>query len=302
MDVCDKVISRIFEAGGRAVEILPEESTYLCVEGERKLLKDPTLIDIASPVVVCGDIHGSLTDLLHVIQLCGTPPETKYLFLGDYVDRGPCSIEVVCLLLSMKIKYPSQVYILRGNHETIDLSDSSPISEELKKRLCPASPTMFRDVFNALPLASVIDHKIFCVHGGLSPDISTISDILQISRPLSIPEKGPIADLLWSDPSSQISEWGPNKRGNTISWGIKAAKSFMTNNGLTTIVRAHQVMYDGYGYPFFPDRSIISLYTASFHSSGHLNSGAYMKVEKDGSLQLNKLSSLGQNSLIRIFT
>jgi len=120
-----------------------------------------------------GDIHGQYYDLLELFQIGGFPPDSNYLFLGDYVDRGKYSIETICLLLAYKIKYPENFFLLRGNHECSTINKLYGFYDECKRRYSVKLWKLFGDVFNTLPVIAIIDDKIICMHGGLSPDLQT---------------------------------------------------------------------------------------------------------------------------------
>ena len=163
-----------------------------------------------------GDIHGQYTDLLRLFEYGGFPPESNYLFLGDYVDRGKQSLETICLLLAYKIKYPENFFLLRGNHECASINRIYGFYDECKRRYNIKLWKTFTDCFNCLPVAAIIDEKIFCCHGGenqwlekqniwilnskclgLSPDLQTMEQIRRIMRPTDVPDRGLLCDLLW---------------------------------------------------------------------------------------------------------
>ncbi len=131
--------------------------------------------------------------------MCGFPPQANYLFLGDYVDRGKQSLETILLLLCYKIKFPENFFLLRGNHECANVTRGKPFPypctdvklkqtvygfyDECKRRTNIKTWKTFIDVFNALPISSIVASKIFCVHGGLSPSLKSMDDIRRIQRP-----------------------------------------------------------------------------------------------------------------------
>ena len=137
-------------------------------------------------VQICGDIHGQYYDLLRLFEYGGFPPEANYLFLGDYVDRGKQSLETICLLLAYKIKYPENFFILRGNHECASINRIYGFYDECKRRYNIKLWKTFTDCFNCLPIAAIIDEKIFTMHGGLSPDLNSMEQIRRVMRPTDV--------------------------------------------------------------------------------------------------------------------
>jgi serine/threonine-protein phosphatase PP1 catalytic subunit len=131
--------------------------------------------------------------------------QANYLFLGDYVDRGKQSIEVVCLLFAYKLKYPENFFILRGNHECAGINRIYGFYDECRRRYSIKVWKQFCNTFNCLPCTAIIDDKIICMHGGLSPQLSSVDQIQNISRPCEVPDTGLLCDLLWSDPDTQQS-------------------------------------------------------------------------------------------------
>ena len=151
-----------------------------------------------------GDVHGQYYDLLRLFEYGGFPPDSNYLFLGDYIDRGKQSLETVCLLLAYKIKYPENFFLLRGNHECASINRISGFYDECKRRHTIKLWKVFTDCFNCLPIAALVDDKILCMHGGLSPELNKIDTIKNIVRPTDVPDTGLLCDLLWSDPDKEI--------------------------------------------------------------------------------------------------
>lgn len=259
---------------------------YICEYVQQLLLQEESLLYLESPIKICGDIHGQLNDLVRVLQTGGFDVNSKYLFLGDYVDRGPNSLEVICLLFALKCRFPSNVFLLRGNHESPEMTESFGFAYEVEEKLKDTDQanyvlSKFYEAFDSLPIAALISNKIFCVHGGLSPELQSVDEILQIERPTSIPEEGILADLLWSDPNIKTEQWGPNDRGATFTWGKKIASEFIENNKLNKIVRGHQMAQNGINFPFYPDRSVITVFTASNYAGQYNNVAAFVEVDKD---------------------
>ena len=180
---------------------LPETKIrQLCQSARELFLKEPMLLEVKAPIHICGDIHGQYVDLLRHFDQAGYPPESRFLFLGDYVDRGKFSLETICLLLAYKVKYPNDFFLLRGNHECASINRIYGFYDECKRRYNIKLWKIFTDCFNCLPIAALVESTIFCLHGGLSPDLDNLEQIKSLERPMDIPDSGLSSDLLWSDP------------------------------------------------------------------------------------------------------
>lgn len=193
---------------------LPEELIIKIVRAAREVfIQQPILLEISAPVNICGDTHGQYADLLRLFEICGFPPDSNYLFLGDYVDRAKQSIEVITLALCYKLKYTDSFFLLRGNHECASLNRIYGFYDECKRRYSVKLWRIFADCFNCMPVAAIVAEKILCMHGGLSPDLEeNLGLIFSIPRPTDVPDEGLLCDLLWSDPDPQVAGWGYNQR------------------------------------------------------------------------------------------
>ncbi|CAL1533615.1 unnamed protein product, partial [Lymnaea stagnalis] len=263
------------------------------------LLGQPMLLELEAPVTICGDIHGQYYDLLHLFDIGGHPPETNYLFLGDYVDRGRNSIEVMCLLFAYKVKYELNFFLLRGNHEAKAVNQFYGFLAECKRRYNIALFKKFNEVFNCLPLAAVVDDKIFCCHGGLSPDLKTLSQIRRITRPTDIPDEGLIADLVWADPHPDPNAKGwhfNDMRCASYMFGTDIVEEFLKTNDLQLICRAHDVKQEG--YEFFGKRQLVTVFSAPDYGSQN-NCGAIMTVSVDLECSFKILKPVSKKSKYR---
>ena len=195
-------------------------------------MKQPAYLELESPITVCGDTHGQYSDLLKLFEVGGFPPEPNYLFLGDYVDRGKQSLETICLLLAFKIKYDENFFLLRGNHECASINRIYGFYDECKRRYNLKIWKVFIDLFNCLPIAANIDDKILLMHGGLSPELTSLDQLKKIIRPTDVPEGGLLCDLLWSDPDSQCHGWGRNERGDSVVFNEKILGKFLNKTGV----------------------------------------------------------------------
>ncbi|CAF0917451.1 unnamed protein product, partial [Didymodactylos carnosus] len=271
---------------------LTEEAALLIIEkGETLLRHENTLIDLEAPITICGDIHGQFYDLMKLIEVGGAPATTRYLFLGDYVDRGYFSIECVLYLWSLKITYPTTFFLLRGNHECRHLTEYFTFKTECKIKYTERVYDACMRAFDALPLAGLIEKQFFCVHGGLSPEILTLDDIRKLDRFKEPPPYGPMCDLLWSDP---IDDYGHEKtvdekflfnatRGCSYFYTFKAVQDFLLRNSLLTVIRAHEAQDVGYrmyrkcsqtGFP-----SLMTIFSAPNYLDVYQNKAAVLKYD-----------------------
>eukprot|EP01125_Pyxidicula_operculata_P005723 TRINITY_DN1_c8_g1_i1.p1 TRINITY_DN1_c8_g1~~TRINITY_DN1_c8_g1_i1.p1 ORF type:complete len:583 (-),score=171.41 TRINITY_DN1_c8_g1_i1:35-1783(-) len=253
--------------------------------------EEDNVLNLDAPITICGDVHGQYYDLLKLFEVGGDPASTTYLFLGDYVDRGNFSVECVILLFSLKLKYPSTFFMLRGNHECRHLTDYFTFKEECEYKYDIDVYETIMDAFDALPLCALVNRQFFCVHGGLSPEIKTISDVMKIDRFCEPPQSGPICDLLWADPMEHFDhdadeEFEHNSvRGCSYNFSYRAACAFLDRNRLLSIIRAHEAQDAGYRMYRKNDRtgfpSVITLFSAPNYVDAYNNKGAVMRYENN---------------------
>jgi serine/threonine-protein phosphatase PP1 catalytic subunit len=261
----DDMIQRLLDAAytgkvTKTVCLKNAEIVAVCTAAREVFLGQPSLLELNAPVKIVGDIHGQYTDLIRMFEMCGFPPNSNYLFLGDYVDRGKQSLETILLLLCYKLKFPENFFLLRGNHECANVTRVYGFYDECKRRCNIKVWKAFIDTFNTLPIAAIVAQKIFCVHGGLSPSLSHMDDIRQIARPTDVPDYGLLNDLLWSDPADMENDWESNERGVSYCFGKKVIMEFLQRHDFDLVCRAHMVVEDG--YEFFNDRILVTVFSA----------------------------------------
>jgi serine/threonine-protein phosphatase PP1 catalytic subunit len=262
---------------GRNIQIPEPQVRAACTKTREVFLSQAPYLELEAPIKICGDVHGQYHDLLRLLEYGGFPPESNYLFLGDFVDRGKQGLECISLLYAYKAKYPENFFLLRGNHECASITRIYGFYDECKRRYNIKLWKAFCDSFNCLPFAACVDEKILCMHAGLSPEINSLSDINRIVRPTDVPDSGVICDLLWSDPDKDITGWAENDRGVSFVFGADVVSSFNRKHDLDLVVRSHQVVEDG--YEFFAKRQLITVFSAPNYCGEFDNAGAMMTID-----------------------
>jgi len=254
------------------------EVQELCVKAREILSRELNVQPVRCPVTVCGDIHGQFHDLMELFRIGGQPPDTNYLFMGDYVDRGYYSVETVSLLVALKVRYPDRITILRGNHESRQITQVYGFYDECLRKYGNANVWKFlTDVFDYLPLTALVERQIFCLHGGLSPAIDSLDDIMEQDRVQEVPHEGPMCDLLWSDPDDREG-WGVSPRGAGFTFGQDVSEQFNHQNSLTLIARAHQLVMEGYNWCH--DKNVATIFSAPNYCYRCGNQAAIMEIDE----------------------
>lgn len=231
-----------------------------------------------APCTIVGDIHAQFFDLIEMFFVGGDVPDVNYVFMGDYVDRGHHGVETFLLLLALKVKYPTRVTLLRGNHESRQITQVYGFYDECLRKY--GSVNVWRyctDVFDFLPLVCVVEEKILCVHAGLSPQISTISQIDAIERRCEVPHEGAMCDLLWSDPE-EVSNWDLSPRGAGYLYGEEIVRSFLDANKLELLCRSHQLVMEGYRVMF--DDLLVTVWSAPNYCYRCMNVASILELDE----------------------
>ncbi|KAG9308175.1 Metallo-dependent phosphatase-like protein [Chiua virens] len=270
-----------------------EQHALWIIEKATDLLRsEPNVLDIDAPVTVCGDIHGQYYDLMKLFEKGGNPKTTRYLFLGDYVDRGYFSIECVLYLWSLKICFPDSLYLLRGNHECRRLTEYFTFKIECQHKYSERLYDACIESFCALPLAAIMNKQFLCIHGGLSPELQTMQDLQTLDRFREPPTHGLMCDILWSDPTEDFgSEKGKETflhnhvRGCSFFFTYSATCKFLERNNLLSIIRAHEAQDSGFrmyrksqgtGFP-----TLITIFSAPNYLDVYNNKAAVLKYENN---------------------
>jgi len=303
----------------RRCEVLKEsEVKLLCSKALEILVEESNVQRIDSPVTICGDIHGQFYDLMELFKVGGDCPQTNYLFMGDFVDRGFYSVETFLLLLALKVRlrrtftprnarialearaskktlriqpspsrnsrdaqvrYPDRIFLIRGNHESRQITQVYGFYDECLRKY--GSVNVWRyctDIFDYLSLSALIDNRILCVHGGLSPTITTVDQIRTIDRKQEVPHDGAMCDLLWSDPED-VTGWGLSPRGAGYLFGGDVCQQFNAANSIDLIARAHQLVMEGYKWMF--DEQLVTVWSAPNYCYRCGNVAAIMELDEN---------------------
>ncbi|KAI0790789.1 Metallo-dependent phosphatase-like protein [Abortiporus biennis] len=281
----------VWEIALGAHDIFAQEESLVNLD-----LEDGVTVD------VIGDVHGQFYDMLHLFSLTGEPSENHCLLMnGDLVDRGSWSMEVIITALALKWLYPKRMYINRGNHETKDMNRTYGFEGEAKTKHGEQTYKLFAHIFTTMPLATLISatkppstpspkailspegfKRFFVVHGGLfSKDEVTLDDIRKIDRIGHQPgQEGLMCELLWTDPQEMPGR-GPSKRGVGIAFGPDVTEKWCKLNGVTGIIRSHEVRQDGYAIEH--NGLCTTVFSAPNYVDQAGNKGAFIRIDSEGS-------------------
>ena len=273
-----KSLSALLERAQRCELLAVPEIKWICESVREIFAREENIVNIITPVTVAGDIHGQFDDLLGLFDTGGAVGDTRYIFLGDYVDRGRHSVQVICLLFLLKIKHPDHITLLRGNHEARSQTQVFGFYDEcLVKFGDPAVWTLLTDTFDLMPVAALVDNRLFCCHGGLSPSARDLDTIRQEERRQELPHAGVLADLAWSDPEEDQAGWRESPRGAGFTFGQDVTEEWNENNGLDLLVRAHQMVEDGFYW--LHSRQALSLFSAPNYMYRCGNTAALLSLQ-----------------------
>ena len=280
----DAVIKKILDLRekpyGTYAGITDDEIRQITAQVTEVFKKESSLLEMSAPITVCGDIRGQIHDLLRIFDKTGYPPETRYLFLGNYADDH--SVDTVCLLFCYKIKYPDRVFMLRGSYDCRYMMRIRGFYDEIVKMYGMNSGLfeVFSKCFEWLPFAAIVGEKVFCVHGGISPELESLDDIRGLQRPMETPDEGLACDLLYDSPDPDTDGWADNEEEVGYLFGSGPLGDFLKHFDFDLVVRAHQKLMGGYEFPFFPEQTLVSLFSAPNLRSEYQNRGAVMCIDE----------------------
>jgi diadenosine tetraphosphatase ApaH/serine/threonine PP2A family protein phosphatase len=257
------------------------------------LKKEEAVLKVSSSnVVVVGDLHGNLHTLVRIFNELGFPDSRSFVFLGDYIDRGSHSCEVLLLLYSLKILFPKQVILLRGNHEFKAMSECYDFRRECLMRFLPRVYSSIIDSFSYFPVAAIINDRIFCVHGGLIPNL----EVRRLNKESE--------DILWSDPRKEISGFEKSDRGRGFNFGCDVVKEFMDRESIEFLIRSHEYCEGGFSWSFGEEHRFLTIFS-SVNYCEEKNDGSVCILREESRFEIYQLpyerSKSNRRSLIPSF-
>lgn len=258
-----------------------EDAVSVCSLAQNIVKHEPNLLDLRGDFTVVGDIHGHVLELLRIFSGFGLPPDTKYLILGDIVDRGDFSVHTATYILTLKCLFPDGVYLLRGNHEFETVNSSNGFKAEITETF--GSDGLFEasnSVFSHLPLAARVNGDLLCVHGGLGPQLKTLDQINSIPKPLYTFYGGIADSLVWSDPVPENMFFKESSRGLGYEFGEPALVRFLEQNGLRMMIRGHEAHEEGVKFDF--GGKIVTVFSASNYCQRERGAAGVLQI-KEGS-------------------
>eukprot|EP00741_Cyanophora_paradoxa_P010116 tig00020510_g9793.t1 len=304
VDQCIDKLKKVFQIARenpniavRPTPLTEAEVQFITEKAKEILIEEANVHYVPSPVTVCGDIHGQYFDLNELFRVAGNSPNTNFIFLGDYVDRGMFSCETISLLTCLKVRYPRRITLLRGNHESRQITQVYGFFDECMMKYGNARVwRMFTEMFDYLPIAALIDSRVFCVHGGLSPSLQCIDAIRVLERFQEVPHDGPLADLMWSDPDLERPGFNISARGAGYTFGRDVVAQFLRINSVEHVLRAHQLCMEGYQVLF--DGSLSTVWSAPNYCYRCGNLASVLEIDEHLSRTWNVFSASADNDRV----
>ncbi|OHT08914.1 Ser/Thr protein phosphatase [Tritrichomonas foetus] len=266
--------------------VIPQKFVeYLCNDVQQIFHSESVLLELPHNFIIIGDLHGHILDLFRILKIYGFPPSQNYLFLGDIVDRGEFSTETIILIFLLKVLFPTNVYLIRGNHEFPEMMQHCGFSKELMTVFKNSSVEgHFMSAFSFIPLSALIDRKILCVHGGIGPRMQNVSCLKRINRPIFAFDGEPLSSALWSDPLENFSGFKVSQRGSGFLFGRDVLQNFLKNNKLDLLVRAHECVMKGCLQML--NNKCLTVFSASYYCGISPNAAGIFILREDNSREI----------------
>ena len=283
------------ETIGRGIAIPTFEQDVIlevCHAAREHFEKTDIILELHAPFYIVGDIHGNIFDLIRVLT-SSPPPNSRFLFLGDYVDRGEYSVECITLLFSLMLVYPDSIFLLRGNHEFETMNANYGFADEVMAIYeSKAVYDACNDTFMYMPLIGIFNNRIFCVHGGIAPRATDLSELKKIKRPLPAYDVEHVSDLVWSDPCYDSRSFDESRRGLGVQFGERALQEFLDATGMKMMIRAHQCVQSGISR--FGNDLLYTVFSCSNYADSQGNRCGLLFLSQQLQLQMFSLPPMEQ--------
>ncbi|CAK9014027.1 unnamed protein product [Durusdinium trenchii] len=270
----------IVDRRARVVTEDVEELRRLCSMAKEILCQEPSVLDLEPPLTLVAHLAGRMDQLNTIFTQLGEPSsQTPYLFLGNYLNRGRQSSEVLIMLLAYKCKFPEHVHLLRGQQETRKATRAKGFYDECKRIYNVKIWKSFMEVLDHLPLCALVKSRIFCVSGGLSPRTCSLEQLRRIPRPTAAEGDELVCDLLWSFPEELPLPCLAASEG--CCYGPEVVKQFLKDHQLELVVQGNLVKESGYDDTFADGKLVTVFSCANYAEERVSNKGAVMRIHED---------------------
>ena len=267
-------------------------------------VSEPTAVRIDPPCLIIGDLHGSLLDLVRIVQRNGRPShDNKYVFLGDIVDNGLLSLDTLIFVLVLKAAFPDCVYVIRGDHEFAETKCTTNSFEDSVAQSYSNSDVIdgFYSLFQKLPIAAIVDDAILCVHGGIGPNFTSIGVLGALAKPVTFSENEVVETIVWSDPFNSVNEFAPNRvRGCGWCFSSAALKRFLAENKLSMLVRGHEVRKSGVSVEC--EGMLVTVFSSSNYLGCYGNQSGVLYVQSKNEYEARRYEPLGNRLKVQYVT
>jgi hypothetical protein len=276
-----------------ALPNIPSQNAVAICHAAASIFETETLfVRVEGDFVLVGDLHGHVLDLLRVFVQFGLPPSTKYIFLGDYVDRGDFSIHTTLYLLALKCRYPRSVYLLRGNHEFEDVNKIAGLFAEVREEYhAPDVYVALNRAFAYLPLAIRLNDDVLCLHGGIGPKFVSLEQLKTLCPPITTSTDPIVESIVWSDPNPDVLEFQANRKRNRGSeFGERPLTDFLSRHQLRTLIRGHSFVPEGVRFAF--NNQLVTVSSASNHCEGTRGLCGVLVITRGAPMGVHQLAAL----------
>jgi diadenosine tetraphosphatase ApaH/serine/threonine PP2A family protein phosphatase len=271
--------------------VQPQLAIDMCRGVQTIFETEANLVQLQGDFVVVGDLHGSILDLIRLLVQFGFPPTTKYVILGDFVDKGQFSVHTAVYLLALKCRFPRSFYLIRGNHEFDEVNRIFGLFAEIREDFQTTDlHTALNNAFAHMPIAIRLNGDILCVHGGIGPDFVSLSQLADISKPIRAFGNPIIDAVMWSDPLDGVVFQRNTKRNKGFVFGEEALADFLARNKLRMVIRGHSYTAEGVKFQFAS--RLVTVFSASNYTDAGSGFCGALQVKEGQPIAVHRLVSM----------